>query len=400
MSATTDFLGGQMPFGTPTPDAPEEQNTPAARVVAKPKDPVPQGSQTGWGQGRFDTQRISAPAADSPDGQNANEAQRATVAGGHAPQASATLGPKSKEMTPKLADPLLALLADTLDDLERTRIASENRLRQLTRDTPDEDGVIRGLGLPDDQPEVLRAKAIAVGLAELEHQAELSLKRQLRAHPLGPWILATIGIGQKQGARLLAAIGDPYWNTLHDRPRTVSELWAYAGYRVINLSAGGHCSDDAQITAAASRGRTGTVGQGVDDIQPEPTGGAPNRPSDADHGSGEAHIGFVGVAQTRARGQRSNWSPTAKMRAFLVAESCIKKAQSPYRPVYDEARIKYADALHQIACKRCGPAGRPAAAGTPLSAGHQHARALRAVAKEVLRDLWIQARAIHLAADE
>lgn len=47
-----------------------------------------------------------------------------------------------------------------------------------------------------------------------------------------------------------------------------------------------------------------------------------------------------------------------------------------------------------------GPAGKPAPTGSPLSTGHQHARALRLVAKTVLRDLWREARRIHEAPTE
>ena len=45
---------------------------------------------------------------------------------------------------PILADPTLAMCADVVDDLEKVRIANENRLRQLT-DTTD-----RGHGLTID----------------------------------------------------------------------------------------------------------------------------------------------------------------------------------------------------------------------------------------------------------
>lgn len=229
---------------------------------------------------------------------------------------------------------MLALLADVLDDLERTRIANENRLRQLTRDEDDSDGINRGFGLTADQPQVASVQALVDGLVHMEHQATLALQRAVRLHPLGVWIKATSGVGEKQGARLLAAVGDPYWNALHDRPRLVSELWSYCGY-------------------------------------------------------GDA------AAQVRRRGYKSNWSATAKMRAHLVAVSCIKNANSPYRMTYEAARAKYADAIHRADCLRCGPSGKPALAGSPLSAGHQHARALRAVSKAILRDLWATARDLH-----
>ena len=251
-----------------------------------------------------------------------------------------------------MSDPMLALLADVLDDLERTRTANENRLRQLLRDETDSDGIDRGFGLTLDNPQAAAIASLVAGISAMEHQAVLTLQRGLRQHPLGPWIKATQGIGEKQGARLLAAIGDPYWNTLHDRPRTVSELWAFSGYHVL-------------------------------------------RGSDASQSHSEAHTRPAGVAPSRTKGQRSNWSSAAKLRTFLVAESCMKKRNSPYRAVYDEARTKYADALHGVECRRCGPKGKPAPVGSPLSDGHKNARALRAISKAVLRDLWRESKRLH-----
>ena len=283
---------------------------------------------------------------------------------------------------PLLADPLLTLSADVLSDLEKVRIANENRLRQLTRSAEDSDGETRGFGLDEAHPDVARLAALVGMLAEAEHKATLNLQRVMRKHPLGPWVAAQKGIGEKQGARLLAAIGDPYIRpeiTREDgavepsRPRLVSELWAYCGYHVVPASQSG-C--DAQSTFV---------------------GGELNG-SDPGHGTGEAPARIAGVAPKRQRGQHANWSAAAKMRAFLVAESCIKQSGTPYRAVYDATRAKYADALHAVECIRCGPKGKPAPIGSALSDGHKHARALRAVAKEVLRDLWREARRIHLEA--
>ena len=277
--------------------------------------------------------------------------------------------PETTACAPVLADPLLALAADVLDDLECVRIANENRLRQLTRDETDVDGEERGFGLTLDHPDVKRLAALVEALAKAEHDAELQLNRLMRKHPLGPWVKQARGVGEKQGARLLAAIGDPYWNDLHDRPRTVSELWAYCGYHVLRT---GQATLDAQCAHAGSG----------------PAGGNP------DHSGRDVHTSGVGVAASRARGQKANWSADAKMRAHLVAVSIVK-AGGPYREVYDDGRAKYADTLHPADCRRCGPAGKPALAGSPRSAGHQHAMALRLVAKAVLRDLWREAKRLH-----
>jgi ribosomal protein L37E len=229
--------------------------------------------------------------------------------------------------------PLLTIYADLLDDLERSRIATENRIRSL-RD-------VKGLA---GSPEEERLDAIAMGLAVAEKQAVNELRKAVKAHPLGPWISAQVGVGEKQAGRLLGVLGDPAYRFDHVTgemaTRSVSQLWSYCGY------------------GDASR-------------------------------------------QRRRRGEKANWNADLKMRAFLIAESCIKQVGkgSPYRAVYDEARAKYADAVHADECRRCGPSGSPAPAGSPLNDGHKHARAIRAVAKAFLRDLWIEARRIHSCGD-
>lgn len=267
-----------------------------------------------------------------------------------------------------LDDPFLRLAADVLDDLERVRIANENRLRQLTRSVEDVDGEERGFGLDLSHPDVARLAALVDALKTAEHQAELNLAQLLKKHPLWPWMKTRKGIGPKQGARLLAAIGDPYWNATDDIPRRVSDLWSYCGY--------------------------------------------------GDH-----------QAQVRRKGVKSNWSADAKKRLYLIAESCKKSrckacvAQgktregsawippSPdctcladgctYRAVYDAAKIRYADAVHTTECARCTGKGQPPAEpGTPMKDGHREGCATRAVSKQILKDLWIEARRLHGVWDE
>lgn len=256
---------------------------------------------------------------------------------------------------PILADPLLGMAADVLDDLERVRIANENRLRAFITpaDVVDSDGVARGFGLTLDHPDMARLAALVDDLKAAEHRAILNLQRAMRKHPLGQWVKDAPGVGEKQAARLLAVVRDPFWNDLHGRPRTVSELWAYCGLHV--LHPGSHQLADTHDATAA------------------------------------------GVAPRRQRGQRSNWNEDARKRAWLIAASCVKQpAGTRYRQVYDDTRVKYADAVHASECIRCGPSGKPALAGSPLSAGHQHARALRAIAKAVLKDLWRTSADLHI----
>lgn len=221
---------------------------------------------------------------------------------------------------------LLTVYADLLDDLERSRIATENRIRSLRE--------IKGLA---GSPEEERLDSIAMGLAMAERQATNELRKAVKVHPLGPWVAAQKGIGEKQAGRLLGVLGDPSFRvdpeTGETTERKVGQLWSLAGY-------------------------------------------------------GDA------AKQQRRKGEKVNWSPQIKMRVYLIAESCMKQMTSPYRVVYDASREKYAEAVHKEECKRCGPSGKPAQPGSDLSDGHKHARAMRLVSKEILRDLWIEARSL------
>lgn len=249
---------------------------------------------------------------------------------------------------------LLLIYADALNDTENARVAAGNRIANLTNH-PD-DG---GKGIDPDAPVVTSLKQFHDALLDVEKRNIATLERAMKAHPLGPWIKNTKGVGLKQGARLLAAIGDPYWNELHGRPRTVSELWAYSGLHVWH---------------------------------PVPSS------SDTGHGAADNQREAAGVAPHRRKGVKCNWSTDAKTRALLIVESCIKQlrkpcakvddekyalhvdgcACSPYRVLYDEARVKYRDRVHDD--------------GTPYSDGHKHNMARRLVAKRILRDLWREAK--------
>jgi hypothetical protein len=189
------------------------------------------------------------------------------------------------------------------------------------------------------------------------------MQKHMRKSLWGPWLKSALGVGEKQLARLLAEIGDPYWNNADDRSRTVSALWAYCGMHVVPHEAGG------------------------------------------------ADV----VAPARRRGAQHNWSEQARKRIYLIAESCLKQLKkscvankdlgyavhvdncecSKYRRIYDATRQRYASAVHQVECKRCGPSGKPAEPGSSLSDGHKHGRAIRAMGKAVLVDLWLEARQQH-----
>lgn len=216
---------------------------------------------------------------------------------------------------------LVGHYADIVDDLEKVRIANENRLRAFVQD--------HGFGV--DNPGVANLAELVVSLKAAEDRAIKMLEKSMKAHPLGAWVARTKGLGLKQAGRMLAAIGDPYWHDLYDRPRTKAELRSLCGW-------------------------------------------------------GDAR------QQRRQRGVKANWNADAKKRVWCIAERMVKGGH--YRPVYDATREHYADAVHTEPCPRCGPAGKPALPGSPLSKGHQHARALRAVSKAILNDLYDEAKKV------
>lgn len=353
-----------------------------------------------------------APKEDAPSGPDpltshtSTDTHLAAAGEGKFPPATADGSAIPKGDTPWLADPAIDMAAVIVDDLEKVRIANENRLRQLIKgeaDVDKDDRDDRGFGLmppgiaaEDEKLDEKLGKVLAAvqsalaeahesgrrirvpdrwhedvfGLSRIilqiratEADAVANLERVMKRHPLYPWVESRKGVGAKTVARLLGAIGDPYWNSRDDldRPRTVSELWAYCGYHTIG-----------------------------------------------------------GRAAKRARGEKANWSADAKKRAWLIYDTCHRQVPckklmaaagdeegfvpvihaegcdcSPYRVLYDAERARLAGALHFEECPRCGPKNKPAPLGSPLSAKHQDYRARRKVTKEILKDLWREAKRLH-----
>lgn len=329
--------------------------SPAAIPPAAPNEVLPQGTSTTGGQGKCGDQNVPAAGSDKPD-------------------------PAAKDGPPpilgSLLDPALCLAADVLDDIERVRIANDNRLRQLVRTETDSDGEERGFGLDPDHPDVMRLGVMIETLKKVEHEATLELQRKMRKHPLGDWVKAQRGVGLKQGARLLAAIGDPYINSAKGQPRTVSALWAYCGLHVL------------------------LGGQGPDEIHGSTAAGDQHR--DTDQVRHDAHSIVVGVAAKRRKGERANWSTKAKMRAHLVAESCIKQLDQQCRDGHCGIDAQNGSAAPACACSPYRVAYDKRRAHTALTRpewtdGHSHNDALRVASKEILKDLWRAARDWHLA---
>jgi hypothetical protein len=358
----------------PASTSPDASTSPAATLRPTPTEISPQGTQTTGGQTGFDAHGSPAAGSNVPD-----------------PAAIVGTAPTLRS----LLDPALSLAADILDDLERVRVANENRLRQLTRTAVDSDGEERGFGLDESHPDVARLAAMVATLKAVEHDAVLNLQHKLRKHPLGAWVKAQRGIGEKQGARLLAAIADPYINSAKGAPRTVSALWAYCGLHVLPV---GQSSYGAQ-SAAADRNQL-PAGQSSLDAPSDDAGGGQH--GDPGQKGSDTHGVTAGVAAKRRKGERANWSGNAKMRAYLVAQSCMKQLDTDCRDGHGSNDAQFWSAVPACPCSPYRVTYDMRRAHTAVTHpewtdGHSHNDALRIAAKAILRDLWRAARDYHVA---
>lgn len=251
----------------------------------------------------------------------------------------------------------LRLIAENYTASQKTRLANEGRIRSSAVD-PDITGPLLEL---DKATEELQAKA-------LRKTFRATVPTEIRN-----WQKTNSGIGEHLLARLLGVIGDPY-------------LAQRRYWREGDTEAGEHKRVLVQGEPFARK---------VYNLYAYCGHGDPTRRK------------FKGMTQQEAM---ALGSPDAKMLVHLLAESCMKQVRkdpvtgepmstSKYRDVYDDARERYADKLHDDVCVRCGPSGKPAQPGSPWSLKHQHMAALRKVGKAILKDLWIAARDAHLRMD-
>jgi hypothetical protein len=235
---------------------------------------------------------------------------------------------------------LLRLHARDLDDVMQTRIRASNRNGAFLRANNSDCGF-------DDE-----AASKFLDAAEKQYLKNLIAAMRELTGPHMQAFLATPGIGDKSASRLIGEIGHPviafpkHWEErpdakgtdadpkrvlIEDEPfeRMVSQLWTYCGYG-----------------DATKRHRKG-------------------------------------MTQDEAL---ACGSPRAKSLTYLLSVGCMKlvggedkngvvRERSPYRNVYEEAKAHYETAR---------PEWTPA---------HRHNAALRKVSKEILKDLWIAAKA-------
>jgi hypothetical protein len=303
-------------------------------------------SYAGAGHPRADAQRSHARPGHTTDDSQTSHARAGH--GGHVAQSSSARPGQSAVDTQRCVSGAGTLAeirawAELLDDLEQVRIANGNRIAAI-RDT-------RGGVAPD-------MDVVEASVQTVEHEVELALCRAWRRHPLAPWAKAIPGCGEKLIGRLIAIIGDPSLRAIghmEELPsgrrmfvvdgyeeRAVSQLWAYCGH------------------GDALRGRKVK-------------------------GATQAELFRAGNPDAK----KATWKLAYQ---FMRTVGNDRAPRSPYRDAYEDRKAETEGRKHERACPRCGPAGRPAPAGSPWSDAHRHADALRIVGKTFLRDLWREAR--------
>lgn len=122
----------------------------------------------------------------------------------------------------------LLMYCENLEDVEQLRIAQNNRVEAIKRETGSD--------------EVPAQMAVVTELVErAEKTLVKSVEMTMKHHPLGEFVEQTPGLGYKTAGRLLASIGDPCWNDRDERPRRgPAELWKYVGLAPGQVKRKGH----------------------------------------------------------------------------------------------------------------------------------------------------------------
>ncbi len=318
----------------------------------------------------------------------------------------------------------LRILSESYFDTQENRIRCVNRME-------------RGGVAPEAFADQIEA---VVGA---EHQLELALVRSYRRlvrsvlPGVDEWQHREKGIGEKLLARLLGHLGHPriafpyHWEgegsarkLIADSPfeRTASQLRAYCGHGDPTLKkrkgmtaeeafalGNPHCKMLVHLLAESAMKRTlptivpdsMAAPAGCDSLPPSILLPEPSDNATVEHATPNERPAILRGTASRATSPEPNPESELKRRPVRDANddhglgdphSTTVVVGYSYRWRYEQRRQQTADRAHATECIRCGPSGKPALPGSPWSAAHQHADALRIVGKAILDDLWTAAQ--------
>lgn len=285
----------------------------------------------------------------------------------------------------------LRIWSDTYYQLQKQRIMVSNRLSS-------------GVLPPDIVADLLD------DLKATEKRVGLAMKGSFRKTMpiLNAWVKteAALGIGEHLMARLIGAIGHPLYAQPHhwegtgsdrklvaDEPfkRNVAKLWQYCGMGdpTIRRKAGQSAEEVTRAGNPKAKMLIRLIAEGtIKCVGSAPPASIPEFATQADTESAEETISlpididYVTSANLSTDAATSIPEPlnlTASVESSENDDGILGKTKptslsnrrrSPYRDIYDAARIYYAD--HE---------------GWTLM--HQHNAALRKVSKEILKDIWV-----------
>ena len=217
-----------------------------------------------------------------------------------------------------------------------------------------------------------------------------------RKHPLAPWCKTVRGLGEHSAAILVAMLdGDPYvahpkrWEVGRGQSRSETHRLFADPTSAPRQCCAPHGTFDGPDEVAS---------QGVPEAQHF---GARHLVFDPPFERSVSQLWqYCGIGKPGRRSSGMSQEdafalgkPLLKSRLRLIAEGMLKASNPHFRAIYDITRAHVAERVHEKPCAQCR-----AKAGDPWRKGHQHAHALRIVAKRFLQDLWCEAKRLHDAA--
>lgn len=284
---------------------------------------------------------------------------------------------KSNDETSFASNALIACVR-FWEDQQRHRIRVNNLISAIMR---------TGVTIPNQLKDSLDR------LKESEDAVQKLVVKEFRKHPLASYCKNVRGLGEHNAAVLLAMLdGDPYvaYPKYWVKTDTKNNETSNSSIADLHEFEEGHSGVDNHASDAL------LIGDDREHVTP------PKRVLQA----GEPFVrtpiqlwAYCGIGKPGRRTANitqeealSFGKPLLKCRMRLIAECLIKANNPTYRAIYDSEKVKVSTRNHADKCPQC-----KAKAGDPWRKGHQHAHALRVVAKRFLLDLWLQAKAIHMA---
>jgi hypothetical protein len=214
----------------------------------------------------------------------------------------------------------------------------------------------------------------------VEKGIAVMIENELIQHPISKWLTAQVGIGPVLAGGLIGYIEPVLPNLTY-----AQSLWKYSGYAVVEMCETCGKRFEPQGSRAKWIMRTADRLKTQNDKLKD---GTKKKKGDAFIKEAESmlchceHPVLHPVGQRRVKGQLADFNPELKRLCYLVGDQFIKQTKSPYRKIYDQARLEYENRpdLMKERDERKG--------GLSKGTAHINAMARRKTIKIFLSHLW------------